>query len=111
MADLSKIKVGDRLRLEVEVQNVSRHREDGAWPIYASLAGHASHLMDTWVEAAEHVPAPKTFKRGDRVRYANGAYNGGLVLFLEAGKYKVHWWPDEDVTTERAEVLELEAPE
>lgn len=77
MADLSKIKVGDTLRLEVQVTKVDIG--DQVLPIRISSNDWISSEL---VETAEHIPAPKTFKRGDWVRWESedGSYRHCLVL-------------------------------
>lgn len=61
MADLSKIKVGDKLKLEVEVA-----RDLGGAVVDVRVPGASDvwYITPSMAEAAEHIPAPKTFKRG-----------------------------------------------
>lgn len=67
MADPSKIKIGDKLRLELTVTRLDL--DDSRRPIEAE---GQYWLSAPEVEAAEHIPAPRVFKRGDWVCWKDG---------------------------------------
>jgi hypothetical protein len=72
MADLSKIKVGDKLRIEVEVESIYPTFPD--YPLRALVGTEKTLLRPQDIEAAEHIPAPRmTFKRGDWVTWNHGS--------------------------------------
>jgi hypothetical protein len=77
MADLFKIKAGDTLKIPVEVT----YADNAAGAPVRIVGDFMSTLVDgreefwlprSTVEAAEHIPAPRVFKRGDWVRFQNG---------------------------------------
>lgn len=78
MADLSKIGVGDILLIPVKVL----HADDA----YGAPVKVAFETVEFWldrdtVNAAEHIPAPRAFKRGDWVKlHGEEAPNQGLVV-------------------------------
>lgn len=92
MADLSKIKVGDKLRFTGEVSTVTKSG------VAVHIEGAATH--STWVipfsgstlEAAEHIPAPRVFKRGDWVRW-KGDHTKRMVV---ADKGESLWVTSDD---------------
>jgi hypothetical protein len=67
MADLSKIKVGDKLRLEVTVTDLDRGDER-----YPVAIDRGQWLDGKTIEAAEHIEAPRVFRRGDWVKWNDG---------------------------------------
>jgi hypothetical protein len=95
MADLSKIKVGDKLRLELTVTDLDLR--DHTRPVEAEER-HWLHAFE--VDAAEHIPAPRVFKRGDWVRHAKDTPSRyGLVTKVRNGTAALGGlitvsWPD-----------------
>ena len=91
MADLSKIKVGDSLKIPVKVTYA-----DDAMGAPVRVSGDFLRTVvdgeeEIWisrqlVEAAEHIPAPRVFKRGDWVRHAKDTPSRyGLVTKVRSG--------------------------
>lgn len=80
MADLAKIKVGDKLRLELTVTDLDLRDR------YRPVEAEDLHwLAASEVEAAEHIPAPKIFKRGDWVKWADEDEEHRKCLVLGGG--------------------------
>jgi hypothetical protein len=106
MADLSKIKVGDKLRLEVEVLRVFEADTKSGWRVEVRTVSRRSacgFLSGGLAENAEHIPAPRVFKRGDWVKLAHGTDgpNHGLVTKVRTGTAALGGlvtvsWPDSD---------------
>lgn len=86
MVDIEKIRIGDKLRVDLEVDEKDYAAKlIGVRPI----TGNRFFLSFPTVEAAEHIPAPKVFKRGDWVQHAScdGIIGGcplGVGYVLEA---------------------------
>lgn len=100
MADLAKIRVGDTLKIPVEVT----HADDAMGAPVRVVGDFMRTVVDgkeeIWisrqlVEAAEHIPAPKVFKRGDWVRHLSAQYRGisykGVVVADGLGILTVSW--------------------
>lgn len=94
MANLSEVKPGSKLRIEVEVLEV----DDSDVPAHVIFAGRDDWIVREWVEAAEHIPATKAFKRRDVVKTSDviggDRRNGGIVLAevpSMEGYYYVSW--------------------
>lgn len=76
MAALYKVGIGDTLRIEVKVSDIA---VGATYPIETrSLSPNPVWIRRSIAEAAEHIPAPKVFKRGDRVRIVE---NRGLSAY------------------------------
>jgi hypothetical protein len=90
MADLSKIKVGDSLKIVVEVTYA-----DDAIGAPVRVVGDFFRTVENgkeelWisrqlVEAAEHIPAPRVFKRGDWVKWSDQEEEHRKCLVLGGG--------------------------
>jgi hypothetical protein len=84
MADLSKIQRGDKLKLEVEVLRVCGADTKSGWQVEVRTVSRRSacgFLSGGLAENAEHIPAPRVFKRGDWVKlHGEEAPNQGLVV-------------------------------
>jgi hypothetical protein len=123
MADLSKIHAGDTLKIPVEVT----FADDAAGAPVRVVGDFMRTVVDgkeeIWisrqlVEAAEHIPAPRVFKRGDWVRLpGEGGPNHGLVTKVRNGTAALGAlvtvsWPDSPCYDYYAGDLEPdEAPE
>lgn len=112
MADLSKIKVGDRLRIDGVVHKLETNR------VYVGGLSSWGLWLDAFeVGVAEHIPAPKTFKRGDWVQSSRYKHNGrprrGVVIADGLGILSVSWDDDPmQLQSLAADALEPdEAPE
>lgn len=93
MADIEKVQVGDTLRIDVKV--VATYPGSLA-RVSAAGGGVVFPISRTALEAAEHVPAPKVFKRGDWVRQKGwkpkqNDFVGGFVKHF-APKPRRHGW-------------------
>lgn len=71
MADLSRVKVGDTLVFKARVASVNGEMVGLSRP-ESSDTSNQFYLGGRWIEAAEHIPAPKVFKRGDWVKWVDG---------------------------------------
>lgn len=100
MADIQRIKrikPGDRLRIEGVVSAVDPSAGIHDQPVRIQIANEETALSSLWLnwaalQAAEHIPAPKTFKRGDPVRHiANRMWTDGIVLYPGVRDYAVHF--------------------
>lgn len=73
MADPSKIKVGDCIKFTARVVSGTEGMVGITRP-EAEDKSSQLYLGGRWIEAAEHIPAPRVFKRGDWVSWrAHGA--------------------------------------
>lgn len=98
MADIESVKAGDTLRVPVKVIYQEGQRHPGG-PLVCRVempSGREDSLSFTDVEAAEHIPAPKVFKRGDWVR-TRGTLRHGLVLRRDGLNTTRYWvdWPNQ----------------
>lgn len=99
MAEIEKVEVGDRLRIDVEVIDITN---DADYPIRVE----ANNTDPVWLwravaEAAAHMPASKVFNRGDWVRHTDGIRKNGLVLGRnKEGSLVYVEWPGSYKTSE-----------
>lgn len=106
MADIPSLRIGDTLKvpytIEALIQDQPSNRpvrvDEGLW------------LRRELVEAAEHIPAPRVFKRGDWVQYDDQRH--GWVNYVRGGDVLVAWPEATQLFAYTPEELEPdEAPE
>lgn len=112
MADLQRVKISDTLLIPVKVIHV-----DNAFgaPVRVAFESVQFWLDRDTAQAAEHIPAPRVFKRGDwvRTRPEIDSQTGGIVTWVMSGgsTVRVHW--PSNISEERltADLEPDEAPE
>ena len=114
MTDPAEVKVGSELVFRGRVESVQPNGVLVRFGNELASSPGRTFMSDSEVRVAEHIPPPKTFKRGDWVKWAGGkGGRHGFVVGASGNGVTPVSWPDTLVIArERSEDLEPdEAPE